>query len=129
MHVVLYKSRAKAKEQIMRKVTEQSIKAFLNHRNGKFGGVCTNSYAGCGYGEINTEVDNGGLYLFGNCIAKLKNNDLYVRIHTLSNTTRERLNGFSEFGYKLSVSQKDWQAYINGEKVEDYYKWYKVERV
>ena len=113
----------------MRKVTEQSIKAFLNHRNGKFGGICKNSYAGCGYGEINTEVDNGGLYLFGNCIAKLENNNLYVRIHTLSNTTRERLNGFSEFGYKLSVTQKDWQAYINGEKVEDYYKWYKVERV
>ena len=113
----------------MRKVTEQSIKSFLNHRNGKFGGVCCNSYAGMGYGEINTEVDNDGLYLFGNCIAKLENNNLYVRIHTLSNTTRERLNGFSEFGYKLSVTQKNWQAYINGEKVEDYYKWYRVEKI
>lgn len=113
----------------MRKVTEQAIKSFLNHRNGKFGGVCTNRYAGCGYGYVNTEIDADGLYLFGNCIAKLVNNDLYVRVHTLSSTTRERLNGFSEFGYKLSVTQKNWQAYINGEPVEDYYKWYRVERV
>lgn len=113
----------------MRKVTEQSIKALLNGKNVKLGGVCTNSYAGCGYGEINTEVDNKAMYLFGNCIAKLENDNLYVRIHTNSNTTRERLNGFSEFGYKLSVTSKNWQAYINGEPVEDYYKWYKVERV
>ena len=113
----------------MRKITEQAIKSFLNGQNGKFGGVCTNSYAGIGYGEINTEVDNGGLYLFGNCIAKLEGDNLYVRIHTNSNTTRERLNGFSEFGYKLSVTSKNYQAHINGEPVQDYYKWYKVERI
>lgn len=114
----------------MKKVTEQSIKALLNGQNVKLGGICKNTYSEFGgYGYQNTEVDNGGLYLFGNCIAKLENNNLYVRIHTNSNTTRERLNGFSEFGYKLSVTQKNFQAYINGEKVEDYYKWYKVERV
>ena len=107
----------------MRKVTEQAIKAFLNHKNCKLGGISTYN------NKQNTEIDNDGLYLFGNCIAKLENNNLYVRIHTLSNTTRERLNGFSEFGYKLSVTQKNWQAYINGEKVEDYYKWYRVEKI
>ena len=107
----------------MRKVTEQAIKSFLNHKNCKLGGISTYN------NKQNTEIDADGLYLFGNCIAKLVNDNLYVRVHTLSNTTRERLNGFSEFGYKLSVTQRNWQAYINGEKVEDYYKWYKVEKV
>lgn len=112
----------------MKQVTEKSLKAFLNHRNGKFGGICANPYCNAN-GEVNTEVDNDNLYLYGNCIAKLVNGDLYVRIHTNSNTTRERLNGFREFGYNISVSQHNWNAYINGKEVADYMQWQKIDRV
>lgn len=113
----------------MRTVTENAIKAFLNGKNCKLGGVCNNRYAGRAYGEINTEIENGGLYLFGNCIAKLVNDELYVRICVNSNTTRERLNGFSEFGYKISVTQYKFEPYINGEQVHDYSKWYHIQKV
>jgi hypothetical protein len=113
----------------MREVTEKAIKAFLNGKNCKLGGTCNNQYAGIGYGQINTEIDNGGLYLFGNCIAKLVNEELYVRICVNSSTTRERLNGFSSFGYKISVTQHKFEPYINGEQVHDYTKWYHIQKV
>ena len=113
----------------MKQVTEKSLKAFLNHRNGKFGGVCTNPYAGSACGRVNTEIKDDTLYLYGNAIAKLVNDDLYVRIVACTNTTRERLNGLSEFGYNISVTQRNWNAYINGKEVMDYMQWQKIDRV
>ena len=107
----------------MRKVSEKSIRAFLNGKNGKFGGVSKYN------GMQNTTVKDGKFYLFDNCIAKFEDGDLYVRIHTNSNTTRERLNTLSWLGgYDLSVTQRNWDAYINGKKVEDYMAWHKVSK-
>ena len=77
----------------------------------------------------NTEIKDNNYYLFNNCIAKLVNNDLYIRIYYNSATTRERLNGFKEFGYNISVTQRNSMPYINNKLVEDYYKWYKVEKI
>lgn len=114
----------------MKNITENACKSLLNGKNCKLGGICTNTYSDFGgYGYQNTEIDNGGLYLFGNCIAKLENNNLYVRIHTNSNTTRERLNGFKYFGYNISVTSKKGIAHINGEPVQDYYAWHKIEKI
>lgn len=112
----------------MNTVTENSLKAFLNGKNCKVGGICNNEYTPA-YGTQNTEIDNGGLYLFGNCIAKLVNDELYVRICVNSKTTRERLNGFSSFGYKISVTQHKFKPYINGEQVHDYSKWYHIQKI
>ena len=113
----------------MRTVTEKSLRAFFNHKNGKFGGVCTNQYAGSAYGKVNTEVKDDTLYLFGNAIAKLVNDDLYVRVVACTNTTRERLNGLGEFGYKISVTQRNYNAFINGKEVMDYMQWQKIEKI
>ena len=44
----------------MRKVTKESVKAFLQHKNGKFGGISNYN------GRQNTEVKDDTLYLFGN---------------------------------------------------------------
>ena len=111
-----------------REVSINACKALLNGKNCKLGGVCNNSYAGMGYGEINTEIKDGTMYLFGNAIAKLVGDDLYVRIHTNSNTTRERLNTLYMFGYDISVCQRNYNAYINGKEVQDYYAWQKINK-
>ena len=113
----------------MREVTEKSLKAFINGKNGCFGGICNNQYAGKAYGQVNTQVKDGSLYLFGNEIAKLINGELYVRICVNSNTTRERLSNLSLFGYKISVTQHKFEPYINGEQVHDYTKWYHIQKV
>lgn len=107
----------------MRKVSEQSIMAFLNGRNGKFGGVSNYN------GRQNTTVKDGKFYLFGNCIAKFENNELYVRLVCPSATTFERLNALGYLGgYKLGVYQHKFEPYLNGELVTDYDKWYKVSK-
>lgn len=110
-----------------REVTVKAIKSLLNHRNGKFGGKCTFRYCDA-YGTVNTEIKDDVMYLHENEIAKLENGELYVRFAGYGTvTTRERLQGFSEFGYKISVCQKDFTQYINGE-VADLYKWYHIEK-
>lgn len=111
----------------MRTVSEKSIKSFLNHKNGKFGGVCNNPYCNAN-GKVNSEVKDDTYYLFGNAIMKFENDNLYIRLHTLSNTTRERLNSLSYFGYKVSVTQRNYTPYLNGEHM-DSYRWYKVEKI
>ena len=111
----------------MRTVTEKSLKAFFNHKNGKFGGVCTNPYCNAN-GRVNSEVKDDTYYLFGNAIMKWVNDNLYIRIHTCSNTTRERLNGLWDFGYNVSVTQHNWNAYLNGKEVMDYSAWQRVEK-
>ena len=112
-----------------REVSINACKALLNGKNCKLGGVCQNTYVGIGYGEVNTEIKDGTMYLFGNAIAKVVDGKLYVRIHTNSNTTRERLNTLSMFGYNISVCQRNYNAYINGKEVDDYMAWQRVTKL
>lgn len=97
----------------MRLVTEKALKAFLN-------GVNTS--------VSNTMVADDKLYLFGNCIAKIEDGKLFVRIYYNSTTTRERLNGLSWFGYDIRVSQRDWIPYINGKEITDEMEWVEIHK-
>ena len=97
----------------MRLVTEKALKAFLN-------GVNTS--------VSNTMVADDKLYLFGNCIAKIEDGKLFVRIYYNSTTTRERLNGLSWFGYDIRVNQHDWIPYINGKEVTDEMAWVEIHK-
>lgn len=107
----------------MRKITEQTLKAFLNHKNCKLGGI--SSYSG----KQRVEIKDDTLYIHENAIAKLINDELYVRIVIGSPTTRERLQSFSEFGYRISVCQRNHEQYLNGKLVDDLYKWYHIQKV
>ena len=107
----------------MRTVTENAIKAFLNGKNCKLGGKQFYTKT------QNTEIRDNVLYLHENAIAKLVNGELYVRFAGWGSvTTRERLEGFKSFGYKISVCQRNHQQLINGE-VADLYKWYHIQKV
>lgn len=77
----------------------------------------------------NTSVIDGKLYLFGNNIIKLDNDDLYIRIHTNSVTTRERLNTLNKFGYNCHVKQVKGNVFVNGKAVNDYMEWIKIDKV
>ena len=108
----------------MRIVTEKAIKAFLNHRNGKFGG--TQYYTG----TVNTEIKDDVMYLHENAIAKLINGELYVSFAGWGSvTTRERLQGFREFGYKINVCQSHHEQFLNGKQVDDLYQWHHIEKI
>ena len=97
----------------MRLVTEKILRAFLNGKN---------------TAVSNTTVSDNRLYLFGNCIAKIEEGKLFVRIYYNSNTTRERLNGLSEFGYDIRVNQHDWMPYINGKEITDDMAWVEIHK-
>ena len=107
----------------MRKITEQTLKAFLNRKNCRLGGRSDYS------GKQRVEIKDDTLYIHENAIAKLVNGELYVRIVVGSNTTRERLHGFRNFGYDICVNQQNFDQYINGEKVTDLYKWYHIKKI
>lgn len=79
--------------------------------------------------EGNTAVIDGTLYLFGNSIMRLENDDLFIRIHTNSNTTRERLNTLSNYGYNIAVVQRKGIPFLNGKAVDDLYEWHKISKV
>lgn len=82
----------------MRKVTSEIVRAFENNDHKRVG----NSYT-C----------NQRLYLHENLIAKRENGKLYItNAGWKSNTTKERLNGLDG----VSINQKDFQWYLNGEK-------------
>ena len=98
----------------MRLVTEKAIKSLLNGKN-----ACIS----------NTTVADNRLYLFGNCIAKIEDGKLFVRMCGWNTpVTRERLNGFKNFGYKISVRSKDFTPYINNEVMDDM-AWYPVDKI
>lgn len=97
----------------MRLVTEKTLKAFVNGKNTSVS---------------NTMVADNRLYLFGNCIAKIEDGKLFVRIYYNSSTTRERLNGLSWFGYDIRVSQRDWIPYINGKEITDEMAWVEIHK-
>lgn len=85
----------------MRKITEESIDAFLNHR--RFKRANTEVVVGDGYTD---------LCLHNNIIAKLTNNCLYVSTAGWNtNTTRDRLNGIPG----VHVRCRNGRLTLNGE--------------
>lgn len=82
-----------------RKVTINSVDAFLNKSNRSFG-------------NTTVETNNGitKLFLHGNMIAKLENNELFItNAGWFSNTTKERLNGIPD----VSIYQKKGVWFLN----------------
>ena len=101
----------------MRKVTKESVKAFLQHKNGKFGGVSTYN------GKQNTEVKDDTLYLFGNAIARWENDEIFFRMAGwTSPTTTERLSGLG-----LPISVRKGTASIRGQEI-DIHIWYPLKK-
>ena len=89
----------------MRKITRDSINAFLNFKNFKRGNtevkVCQT-----GLGTQST------LYLHGNDIAIKNRTGVKIRnAGWFTNTTKERLNGLP----CVNIVQKDFEWYLNGE--------------
>ena len=90
----------------MRKVTQESVSAFVEVRPFKSG-------------NTRVEVRDGEsfLYLHDNMIAHRSNDTLFITTCGWStNTTKERLNGVLR-GMQIEdrISQKDFQWYIGGE--------------
>ena len=76
----------------------------------------------------NTSVIDGVMYLFGNDIMRLQNNDLYIRIVYPSRTTMERINCLSNYGYNVHLVQRKGELYLNGKLINDYKEWIKVNK-
>ena len=89
----------------MRKITQQSVDAFMNAKNFKKGNMSV---------EVLPNVTV--LKLHGNEIAYRyndpKNTISITNCGWQTNTTKERLNGIPN----VSIYQKDWQWYLNGKK-------------
>lgn len=64
----------------------------------------------------NTTTDGKTVFLFGNAIAKVTQNGLYVSLAGWPTvTTRDRINGIlREFGIEASVYQKGFTTFISG---------------
>ena len=106
----------------MNTVTEKSVRAFLQNKNGKFGGICNNEYVSA-YGKQNTEVKDDTLYLFGNAIAKWENDQIFFRMAGwTSPTTTERLSGLG-----LPISIRKGVPSIRGQEI-DIYTWYPLNK-
>lgn len=79
----------------MRKITEQSVKAFMNGRNFKSGNT-----------EVNVCDSNADLYLFGNLIAKKRAGCVFIsNAGWKSVTTKERLNGVCDMVEDTGINQ------------------------
>ena len=97
-----------------RQVSKDSVSALLTGQNRTISNTC---------------VMNNTLYLFNNAIMRLTDEGLEVRIHTNSNTTRERLNTLNLFGYNCHVKQVKGDVFVNGKAVNDYMEWIKINKV
>jgi hypothetical protein len=88
----------------MRKITEQSVNAFLNRTEFKKGNMKVEN------------LDDGWTYLLlhNNCIAILnaKGNLSITDTGWQTNTTKERLNGLPG----VSIVQKNWKWFLNGKE-------------
>ena len=101
----------------MRKVTKESIKAFLQHKNGKFGGKQFYTKT------QNTEIKDDVLYLHENAIAKWVNGRIYFTLAGwTSPTTTERLSGLG-----LPISIHKGTASIRGQEI-DINTWYPLDK-
>ena len=89
----------------MRKITEESTKAFLNAEPFKKANM-----------EVKVEPNVTILLLYGNAIAYKYNDPKQTLSITNcgweSNTTKERLNALPN----VSIQQKNFEWYLNGEK-------------
>jgi len=86
----------------MRKITEESINAFLNRTNFSKANMI-----------VKNENEETRLKLHGNTIAILnENNELFItNCGWESNTTKERLNALPN----VSIRQKNFEWFLNGE--------------
>lgn len=95
----------------MRKVTEQSVQAFLNRREFNSGNTC-----------VKTENGVTVLYLHNNPIARmLEDGEIEVsNCGYETNTTKERLNGVLELADTGSkIFQKNFEWFISGTAIGD----------
>ena len=85
----------------MKKITEKAIQAFKEGKNFKLSNT-----------EVVASYEVTKLYLFDNLIAEENRNGFYITsAGWKTNTTRERLNGFSN----VYIQQKKDTWYLNGE--------------
>jgi hypothetical protein len=88
----------------MRKITKNAVNAFVNGKSFSSGNT-----------SVQHREEMSFFYLHGNCIATLKNNELYIsHCGWRSNTTKERLNGILSAFYIRTIYQKDFNWYLNG---------------
>ena len=86
----------------MRTVTKKAVNCFYNKVNGNFSNT-----------SVITEGNTTKMFLFGNLIAKLENDKLFITsAGWKSNTTKERLNGLKG----VNISQKKGEWLLNGEE-------------
>ena len=99
----------------MRKVTEKTVTAFLNHER-----------ASCG----NTFTDGEVLELHGNPIARHvpEGRIQFTLAGWNTPTTRDRINGLLDMIGADRVYQRDFKAYWQGELIGEY-EWYFVSEV
>jgi N12 class adenine-specific DNA methylase len=97
----------------MRKVTEYTVKAFLNGKSARMG---------------NTRTDGESLWLHGNLIAK-KLNSKTIELYDAgwqTVTTKERLNGVIElagYGGRHKIGQHKFQWFWKGDSPKDGERW------
>ena len=86
----------------MRTVTKNAVNCFYNKVNGNFSNT-----------SVISEGNTTKIFLFGNLIAKLENDKLFITsAGWKSNTTKERLNGLKG----VNIFQKKGEWLLNGEK-------------
>ena len=86
----------------MRTVTENAVNCFYNKGNGNFSNT-----------SVITEGNTTKMFLFGNLIAKIENDKLFItNAGWKSKTTKERLNALKG----VNILQKKGELFLNGEK-------------
>lgn len=98
----------------MRQITKNAVNAFYNKENFNSSNTVIEHLK-----EPHTETTF--FYLFGNCIATLSKDKLYItNCGYRTNTTKERLNGILErFGFR--IYQRDFKWYIAGHEQKEFY--------
>ena len=95
----------------MRKITEESVNAFVNGKKFKKANM-----------EIEVIWNKISMYLHGNLIATLEGDHLYITdAGWKSNTTKERLNGILDYFGLPGITQKNYVWYIGNKKWEGSY--------
>ena len=83
-------------------ITKNAVNCFYNKGNGNFSNT-----------SVITEGNTTKMFLFGNLIAKLENDKLFItNAGWKSKTTKERLNALKG----VNILQKNGELLLNGEK-------------
>ena len=86
----------------MRTITKNAVNCFYNKGNGNLSNT-----------SVITEGNTTKMFLFGNLIAKLENDKLFItNAGWKSKTTKERLNALKG----VNILQKKGELLLNGEK-------------